>query len=233
MKLGGIQKLTLLDYPEHVACTIFTKGCNLRCPFCHNSSLVMPDLINETEDLPVEDVMEFLEKRKGRLDGVCVTGGEPLLQPDIKEFIKCIKDMGFLVKLDTNGSFPEKLKELVDEHLIDYAAMDIKSSPAEYAKISGTTNPPIERMQESMRILKESGIGYEFRTTIVEEFHNEEVMEDIGKFLAGAPKYYLQRFVDSGELIDEGLHPVKEERLEKFLEIVQKYVPDAKIRGSL
>ena len=232
MRLGGLQKLTLLDFPEHTACTVFTQGCNLRCPFCHNSSLVLPEVAREYDEYDAEEFFDFLKKRTKLLDGVCITGGEPLLQQDIRDFIVRIRDLGFKVKLDTNGSFPEKLKELLDDGLVDYVAMDIKSSLEGYKTIGGVNNPPTDKIRESIKLLKDSNIPYEFRTTIVEEFHNEEVLSDIGKLIEGAPRYYLQRFEDSGMLICEELHPVREEKLHSLLQTVRRYVPNAQIRGG-
>lgn len=233
MKLGGLQKLTLLDYPEHVACTVFTLGCNFRCPYCHNSSLVLPGKVHEEGTVEEEEFFRFLKKRQGLLDGVAITGGEPLLHPDLKEFIKKIRAMGFLVKLDTNGSFPDRLKEILDEGLADYVAMDIKSDIGGYDKVCGLMNPPREKLLESIRILRESGTPHEFRTTVIDELHDEAVFERIGELLEGEKKYFLQRFEDSGELIEEGrYHAPSEEKLKRLLEIVRKKVPEAQIRGG-
>ena len=233
MKLGGLQKLTLLDFPEHVACTVFTWGCNFRCPWCHNSSLVLSDRIHEEGLITEEEFFGFLNKRKGLLDGVAITGGEPLLQPDIREFIMKIRDMGFLVKLDTNGSFPDKLKELLDEHLVDYVAMDIKDPLGSYGKVCGLTDPPVEKLSESIALLKGSGIPYEFRTTVIDEFHDEESMAGIADLIEGAERYFLQRFEDSGELIEEGIyHAPSEEKLMKLLKMVRQKAPSAQIRGG-
>lgn len=233
MRLGGLQKLTLLDFPEHVACTVFTLGCNMRCPFCHNSSLVIPGREHVEGEMEEDEFFSFLNKRKGLLDGVAITGGEPLLQKDIKEFIKKIRDMGLLVKLDTNGSFPDKLKELIDEGLVDYVAMDVKSTMKGYGPICGLKDPPTDRLKESISILMEGKVPYEFRTTVVDEFHDEEVFEGIADLIAGAPRYFLQRFEDSGELIEEDkFHPVSEEKLERLLALVRKKVPAAQIRGG-
>ena len=233
MKLGGLQKLTLLDFPEHVACTVFTLGCNFRCPFCHNSSLVIPGAVHEEGEVEEDEFFKFLKKRQGLLDGVAITGGEPLLHPDIKEFIKKIRALGYLVKLDTNGSFPDRLRELIDEGLVDYVAMDIKAPIEDYGPVCGLMNPPLDKLKESIAILREGKVGYEFRTTIVDEFHDLEAMEKIGELIEGAPKYYLQRFEDSGELIEEGkFHATSEEKLKDLLVQVRKRVPNAEIRGG-
>jgi pyruvate formate lyase activating enzyme len=229
MKIQGLQKLTLLDFPEHVACTVFTVGCNFRCPFCHNASLVV-DIPKETE-ISEEAFFQFLEKRKGVLDGVCVSGGEPLLQPEIEHFIQKIKDMGFAVKLDTNGSFPEKLQFLVEEKLIDYVAMDIKNSPELYPITAGVETLDIVSVEKSVAYLKSNKIPYEFRTTVVKNYHTKEAFEEIGKWIRGAEKYFLQNFVDSGDLINGKTRGCSEEEMKEFLLTVQKHIPQAKLRG--
>ncbi len=199
MNIQGFQKMTLLDYPEKVACTVFTGGCNFRCPFCHNASLVSD--INLKSEFSEEEILDFLQKRQGVLDGVCITGGEPLLQPDIKEFITKIKGLGFKVKLDTNGSFPDKLKELIDEDLIDYVAMDIKNSKGKYLMTAGVTKDIMPSIEKSIKILLENKVDYEFRTTVTAQHHTAEDIENIAKWIAGAKKYFIQGFVDSGEIL--------------------------------
>ncbi len=228
MKIKGLQKLTLLDYPEHVACTIFTSGCNFRCPFCHNASLVLKKDECYLDEL---EVLSFLKKRIGILDAVCISGGEPLLQPDLKEFIKKIKDMGYLVKLDTNGSFPEKLKELVDLKLVDYVAMDIKNSKEKYAKTVGLNRLNMDVIKESVEFLKEGHVPYEFRTTVVQEFHNSQDFEKISHWLKGNERYFLQGFVDSGDLIGDNLHCKLKTDMDKILNQVKLEVPNVKLRG--
>lgn len=229
MKIQGLQKLTLLDYPEHTACTVFTAGCNFRCPFCHNASLVV-DIPKEVE-ISEEEFFSFLEKRVGILDGVCVSGGEPLLQPDIELFIRKIKDMGFAVKLDTNGSFPDKLIGLVEQGLVDYVAMDIKNCLESYAFTAGTESLDVEAIKKSVSYLKEGHVSYEFRTTVVKHYHSKESFEEIGKWLVGTQKYFLQNFVDSGDLIGKNTRGCSEEEMKEFLEITQKCIPNAKLRG--
>ena len=229
MKIHGFQKMTLLDFPGRVACTLFTGGCNLRCPFCHNASLVT-DIDGETE-IKKETILDFLSKRHGLLDGVAITGGEPLLQSDIVEFISEIKNMGFAVKLDTNGTFPEKLKHLVNKKLIDYVAMDIKNSPEKYALTSGLLKFDLKSIKESVDFLLCGNVDFEFRTTIVKEFHTINDIEEIGKLIKGAPKYYLQNFVDSGNLIGENLHPVSKEELQKMKKAVSPFIKNVEIRG--
>lgn len=229
MRIQGLQKTTLLDYPEKVACTVFTAGCNFRCPFCHNASLVV-DIPRETE-ITEETFFRFLKKRQGILDGVCVTGGEPLLQPGIEEFIRKIKELGFAVKLDTNGSFPEKLKCLVEEQLVDYVAMDIKNSLDAYDMTTGTDGRFLKAIEESVAFLKEGYVPYEFRTTVTKDFHTKEQFEKIGQWIQGAEKYFLQSFVDSGDLIDSKICGCDEEEMKEFLNIVKTYVSNVKMRG--
>ena len=229
MKLYGLQKLTLLDFPEKVACTVFLGGCNLRCPFCHNSVLVFPE--PEDETITEDEFFRFLDKRAGVLDGVAVTGGEPLLTPDVLPFLERIKEMGYAVKLDTNGSFPKRLREAVDSGLVDYVAMDIKNSPEKYAATCGLNVFDLSKVQESIRFLMGGRIPYEFRTTVVDEFHEAADMEAIGKWIAGARAYYLQNFVDSGACIREGLHAKSPEELHLFRSLLTKYVPNTQIRG--
>jgi pyruvate formate lyase activating enzyme len=231
MKLAGLQKTTLLDYPGYLAATVFTEGCNFRCPYCHNASLVLgpfrPGGISE------EDFFRFLSARKGLLDGVCVSGGEPLLQHDIKRFLSKIKSMGFLVKLDTNGSFPERLKHLVACGLVDYVAMDIKNAPAKYALTADTTEDVLPNIAESVSFLLSGPVEYEFRTTVVNGFHTEEDFAAIGAWIQGAKRYVLQGFADSGDLIRPGLQgAVDREQLILFAKAVRPYVPSVQIRGE-
>lgn len=229
MKIQGLQKLTLLDYPSKVACTIFTAGCNFRCPFCHNASLVVSP--NENQDISEEEIIKFLKKRIGILDGICITGGEPLLQPDIELFIRKIKELGYDVKLDTNGSFPEQLKRLVLEGLVDYVAMDIKNSKESYAKTIGVEHYELHPIEESVAFLKSGIVPYEFRTTVVRQFHKKADMEGIRDWIAGADRYYLQAFVDSGDLIGEGLSGYEKEQMEAARQIVAEKLEHTFIRG--
>lgn len=231
MRLGGIQKLTLLDYPGVVACTVFTLGCNMRCPFCHNSLLVTKT--DEAEEYPVEDFFAFLEKRRGILDGVCVTGGEPLIHSDAGEFIAKIKALGYKVKLDTNGSFPEKLEEILKSGNVDYVAMDIKNSPEKYAETVGIPGFDVSKIQRSIEIIRSSGVEYEFRTTVVSPLHNAESIAGAAQMVKGSPKYFLQNFVDSGNLINgEGMGALPEEELERALTKAKDFIPGSQIRGE-
>ena len=227
MLIKGLQKTTLLDYPEKVACTVFTGGCNFRCPFCHNASLVKlsdDDLISEDE------FFSFLARRTSILDGVCVTGGEPLLQRDIAEFLGRIKALGFSVKLDTNGSYPDKLAELIRSGLIDYVAMDIKNSKKKYSLTCGV-NIDINKIEESISILANSDIGYEFRTTVVRELHEPSDIEDISKWISNAPKYFLQSFKDSGDILSEGLSAYSDDELREILSLARLHIPTTQLRG--
>ena len=230
MIIKGFAKLTLLDYPGKVACTIFTGGCNFRCPFCHNASLATR--AGEVDTIPEEEVFSLLRKRKGIHDGVCITGGEPLLFGDeLYEFISKIKEMGYAVKLDTNGSFPDKLKILLDAGLLDKVAMDIKNSPEKYGATAGVKDFDISPIFRSVELIKNSGIDYEFRTTVVKELHEASDFESIGKMIEGAKAYFLQSFVDSGDLIGEGMSAMSESELKECLATVRRYVPSAQTRG--
>ncbi len=230
MKLGGLQKLTLLDFPGHTACTVFTKGCNFRCPFCHNASLVLSDR-GECDDVSEEEFFSFLEKRRGILEGVAVTGGEPTLQKDLKEFLGKIKKMGFAVKLDTNGYEPGILSELIAEGLVDYVAMDIKSSPAGYSKAVGKKDFDIGRIEKSINILKSSPIPFEFRTTAVKGLHTAGDFLAIGKWLGNVENYFIQQFVDSGDLIENGYSAFSKEEMTALLTMARVGTPSSKLRG--
>lgn len=228
MKIEAIQKLTLLDYPQKMACTIFTHGCNFRCPFCHNAGLVTE--AQQTE-ISKEEVFKFLSSRKGILEGVCITGGEPLLQEGIEDFIKEIKDMGFLVKLDTNGSFPEKLKSLCKKGLIDCVAMDIKNSKHKYAATVGKKLFDLSAVAESVEFLKKGTVPYEFRTTVTKDFHTAEDLMDIAKWLSGCDAYYLQQFVDSGNLINSTVTGHSDKDLKTMYKELKKVLPCTQLRG--
>ena len=227
MIIKGIQKLTLLDFPGRVACTVFTAGCNFRCPFCHNASLVLggsDGFINENE------IFAFLEARRGRLSGICISGGEPTLQPDLARFIRRVKELGYAVKLDTNGYRPEVLRELLSEGLLDYVAMDIKSSRERYSAVAGV-EVDVSKIEESAALLMSSGVPYEFRTTVVRELHSAEDFPEIGNWLSGAEKFYLKSFVDSGDVISDGLNGYDKKDLQELLNLLKVKIPSAKIRG--
>ena len=228
--LQGMQKLTLLDYPGKVACTIFTGGCNFRCPFCQNSELLP---CHKEGGMNPDEVLAFLEQRRKKhlLDGVCITGGEPLLQDNLADFLRAIKQMGYAVKLDTNGSFPEKLRELVEEGLVDYVAMDIKNSPARYAETTGTTGLYSQAVEQSVKYLLQGHVPYEFRTTVVKEFHTADDFQQMAEWIQGTDAWYLQSFVDSEQVLAEGLHAYEPEEMEAFRQQILPLVPSAKLRG--
>ena len=229
MKLIGLQKMTVLDFPGRVACVVFTFGCNFRCPFCHNASLVMGE---GESDITEEEFFAYLKKRQGILDGVVVTGGEPLLQKDIEDFLRKIKSLGYEIKLDTNGTFPEKLKNIVNEGLVDYVAMDIKNAPEYYAITSGKEDIDLTKIKESVYFLiNEAQVEYEFRTTVIAQFHSESVMDEIGEMIKGAKNYYLQGFVDSGDLIGENLSALPKANMQKMADRVSQYVQNVSLRG--
>ena len=227
MVIKGLQKTTLLDFPTKVACTVFTGGCNFRCPFCHNGTLVKDP--KQFPTIEVSELLAFLDKRKGILDGVCITGGEPLLNKDIASLLREIKARGYAVKLDTNGSFPELLESLIDEGLVDYVAMDIKSSKEKYHLLAGTDKFN-DKIAESVALLLRGKVEYEFRTTVVRELHSLNDFENIGKWISGAEKYYLQLFKNSGDLIEGGFSAYSEDDMKAALEIVKRYIPTAEIR---
>lgn len=229
MQIHGLNKTTLLDYPEQLAATIFTGSCNFRCPFCHNGDLVLNP--SSQPFISEDEIFDFLKKRKGILSGVCITGGEPTLQKDLPIFIKQIKDLGYLVKLDSNGYRPDVLKQLLDDNLLDMIAMDIKSSPKDYAVASGLPSLDIEKIKESVEIIKSSNIDYEFRTTVVKELHNEQTFLDIGDWLKGSRSYALQCYKDSDSVIKHGYHAPSKIDLEHYLSIVQKTIPNTILRG--
>lgn len=231
MKISGIQKLTLLDYPGTVACTLFTAGCNFRCPFCHNAALVLPEQI-EDGSLDEDEVLDFLKKRQGILDGVAITGGEPMLHRDLPELLSKIKALGYKIKLDTNGSNPEMLKEVIERRLIDRVAMDIKNSPEAYGETIGVENFDLAPIEKSKDMLLCGDMDYEFRTTVVKGIHTEESLIEAAKWIKGAKEYYLQQFKDSGNLIlPDGLSAYDEKEMHALAELVREHVPAAEVRG--
>ncbi len=227
MKICGIQKVTLLDFPGHVACTIFLGGCNFNCPYCHNSSLIRSNLADEV--LTKEELYEYLNRRKGLLDGVAITGGEPLLHNEIVDLIKSIKDLGYKVKLDTNGSFPEKLKHLIDEKLVDYVAMDIKNTLEKYPLTIGC-NTDIAKVKESINILMNSDIEYEFRTTVVKDYHEIADFHKIGEMIKYAKRYFIQSYKYQDSVRIKTLSAMTKEELQMCLDIVKEYVKNSSLR---
>ena len=230
MLISGLQKLTLLDYPGRVACTVFTGGCNFRCPFCHNSSLVLPErLAHDTDE---EQVLAFLKKRQGTLDGVAVTGGEPLLHKDIDVFLQKVHELGYKIKLDTNGSFPDRLADIVERGLDDRVAMDIKNAPGLYAATVGVPALDLEAIERSKNYLLAGHIDYEFRTTAVRGLHTAESVREAAKWIAGAKEYYLQQFKDSGDVLRlEGLSAYDEKEMHTLADAAAEYVPAVQVRG--
>lgn len=220
--------MTLLDFPGRVACTVFFGGCDMRCPFCHNAELLdgsAPPVMDE------EELLSFLKKRKGLLDGVAFTGGEPLLQKDLPELAGQIRELGYPVKLDTNGTHPDRLADMIRNGLVQYVAMDIKNCPERYAETAGMNDIDIGPIRESVSILLEGITDYEFRTTTVAELHNDESFEQIGQWINGAKRYYLQRFTDRETVPFEGLHAPTEEQMKHWAAIVRPYVPAVELRG--
>lgn len=230
MLISGLQKLTLLDYPGHVACTVFTGGCNFRCPFCHNAPLVVPERV--AQDTDEDYVLAFLKKRQGVLDGVAVTGGEPLLHKDIPQFLAKVKELGYKIKLDTNGSFPDLLEEIIKSGLADRVAMDIKNSPEGYTLATGIEKPDMASIERSKNLLLHGSTDYEFRTTVVKGIHTAESIRGAAEWISGAKEYYLQQFKDSGDLINkEGLSAFNEEEMHLLAEAASEFVPAVQVRG--
>jgi pyruvate formate lyase activating enzyme len=230
MKLGGLQKTSLIDYPDHICAIVWTVGCNFRCPFCYNPQLVTgnAELISE------KDFFSLLEKRQGVLEAVSITGGEPFLQKDLKDFVKKIKKMGYLVKVDTNGTFPEKLEGFLDEKLIDYIAMDVKAPKNKYHEISGVKTD-VSKIEKSIRIIKEKVPNYEFRTTFIPNLLKKNDIIEIAKWLNGAKNYYIQQFRNNEKLVESGFQknkPYSEKYLEETLKEVKPFFDSCKIRGN-
>ena len=229
MTIHGFQKLTLLDFPGHTACTVFTGGCNLRCPFCHNATLVLNP--SEYPCIPEDEVFDLLNRRKNTLDGVCITGGEPMLMKDLPEFAEKIKSLGFAVKIDTNGTFPKQLKYIVNSGLVDYIAMDIKNSPEKYGITVGKENFDVSPVIESIDFLKQGIVDHEFRTTVCKDFHTADDLVAIAFLLGYGQKYFLQAFKDSGALMNSDISGYTPSQLWEMLKEVKKIIPDAQLRG--
>lgn len=230
MEIHGLQKMTLLDYPGKVACTVFLSGCDFRCPFCHNGELVTGTCPPETDD---QGLLAFLNRRKGLLDGVCVTGGEPLLRPDLPLLLGEIKELGFQVKVDTNGTHPDRLRRLVEEGLVDYVAMDVKNAPERYAETVGVDGLDLARVRESVSFLLEGSVPYEFRTTVVRELHAESDLRSLAEWVAGAEAWFLQSFIDEESVLGGTgrFHAWEPEELRHILPELQRIVPTAALRG--
>lgn len=228
MDIHGLQKLTLLDFPGRVACTVFLAGCDFRCPFCHNSDLVLGGMVPLMDEAAL---LSFLDKRKGLLDGVAITGGEPLLRPDLPALLRTIRAMGYAVKLDTNGGHPAALRAVVDEGLVDYVAMDIKSSPAGYPRAVGLPDFDLAPVRESAAFLMSGAVDYEFRTTAVAELHTDADFTAIGQWLEGARRYFIQCFVPRDSVIQQGLHAPTAAQLDRWADIVRPFIPTVELRG--
>lgn len=229
MKIGGFQKTSLLDYPDRISAIVWTSGCNFRCPFCYNRKLAL----GTTELFPDEELLSFLSKRRGLLEGVVISGGEPLLQDDLADFIKKIKKLGLLVKVDTNGTFPEKLHGLLDQQLVDYVAMDVKAPKGKYRELAGT-NVELDKIDASVELIKTNAPAYEFRTTVVPTLLKKEDIIDIAKWLAGAERYYLQQFKPLSPLVSTTLEqviPYPKEYLVEILAEITRYFKQCSIRG--
>ena len=228
MRIDGLQTLTLLDYPGKVACTVFTSGCNMRCPFCHNASLVCGEVPPFMEK---EEFFAFLKKRTGELDGVCVTGGEPLLQEGLIPFLLEVKEKGFTTKLDTNGLLHDRLRAVVEAGAVDYVAMDIKNCKARYAETAGVPGLDLAPIEKSVQFLMEGSVDYEFRTTVVKELHNKADFDEIGRWLKGAKRYFLQSFKDSGDILSPGLSPMEKADLLEIRDRLRAEIPVVELRG--
>ena len=228
MRIDGLQTLTLLDYPGKVACTVFTSGCNMRCPFCHNASLVCGEVPPFMEK---EEFFAFLKKRTGVLDGVCVTGGEPLLQEGLIPFLLEVKEKGFTTKLDTNGLLHDRLRAVVEVGAVDYVAMDIKNCKARYAETAGVPGLDLAPIEKSVQFLMEGSVDYEFRTTVVKELHNKADFDEIGRWLKGAKRYFLQSFKDSGDILSPGLSPMEKADSLEIRDRLRAEIPGVELRG--
>ena len=228
MRIQGLQKLTLLDYPGKTACTVFLSGCNFRCPFCHNTPLLTADA---ADGMAEEELLAFLKKRRGLLDGVAITGGEPLLRPELPALLEKIKALGYAIKLDTNGAFPEQLEAVVRAGLADYVAMDIKNSPARYAETAGVPELALTPIFRSVSFLLRATVDYEFRTTAVAELHDDASFVQLGDWLMGAKRYFIQCFEPRETVLQAGLRAPSEMQLHRWAELVRPKIPAVKIRG--
>ena len=229
MKLYGMEKLSLVDYDGHIASTVFTGACNFRCGFCHNSPLVLD--VKSLQVISEEEVIDYLKKRKGILDGLCITGGEPTLNSDLPSFCEKVKNIGYNVKIDTNGTNPEMVKYLAENKLADYFAMDIKNDKSNYGEIIGIKNYDTKTVEKTVEFFLTNDYEYEFRTTLIAEYHKKENIEEIGKWIKGAKRYSMQKFKEVNTCISLGLHAVSDEQAKEFLEIIKNYVKESKLRG--
>lgn len=229
MIICGYEKFSMVDYDGNIACTVFTGGCNFRCPFCHNAPLVIGDLAQE--QMNGEEVFDYLQKRKGLVDAVCVTGGEPTLQPDLAEFLQQVRDMGYKTKLDTNGLRPDVVEKILAKGLVDYVAMDVKNSPQKYPLTVGLDRVDISKIQASIDLLNQSGVDHEFRTTLIKEFHTDEDMQAIAAMVKNTPRYFMQKYKDIDGCIAHGYTPVDKADALLFKTYFENTVPHVDLRG--
>lgn len=229
MILCGYEKFSMVDFDGKIACTVFTGGCNFRCPFCHNAPLVVGNL--KSQQIDESEVFDYLQKRKGLVDAVCVTGGEPTLQPDLCDFLAKVRSMGYATKLDTNGLRPDVLKAVLDDKLVDYVAMDVKNSPEKYAHTVGVQNVDMGKILASIQLLKDSGIDFEFRTTLIKEFHTADDVQKIAYLVSGAPRYFMQKYNDNDGCIAHGYTPVPKADAERYKEYFAGKVGFVSLRG--
>lgn len=230
MLISGLQKLTLLDFPGYTACTIFTLGCNLRCPFCQNKSLVLPECFDTGTLLPIPQVFNFLKERRNRLQGVCITGGEPTLQPDLTDFIRQVRKMGYRIKLDTNGTRPDTIQALLQQDLLDYIAMDIKNDLPDYSLLSGK-EVETKQIQTSIDLIKNAGIPYEFRTTVVQDMHSETTFQNIAAMLGHVKNYSLQYYHDSDDVIQQGHRTPSDTEMAQYRRIIETCAGTVFVKG--
>ncbi len=228
MKIFGLEKLSMVDYPGHLCCTVFTGGCNFKCPFCQNSDLVKMQNLHEIDQ---DEIFSYLEKRKGRIDSVCISGGEPTIYSDLPEFVNKIKSLGFLVKLDTNGTNPKMLETLIKKGSIDYVAMDVKNSLSAYAETAGSNYINLDDIKKSVNLLKKNLVDYEFRTTLVKQFHSVTTITEMANWLVGAKKIFLQHFVDNGSCLTKGLNEIEKQQAEQFALILKDKIGLVELRG--
>lgn len=229
MIVCGYEKFSMVDFDGKIACTVFTGGCNFRCPFCHNGALVVGNV--KAEQIDESEVFDYLDKRKGLVDAVCVTGGEPTLQPDLKDFLRKVRQMGYLTKLDTNGLRPDVLNDVLQERLVDYVAMDVKNCLKKYAVTVGLENLDVSKIRQSIDILLNGNVDYEFRTTLIKEFHTEDDVKEIATLIKGAKKYFMQKYKDSDECIAHGFLPIEKEVVEKYKAFFEGKTENVGLRG--
>lgn len=231
MIVCGFEKFSMVDFDGRIACTVFTGGCNFRCPFCHNGALVVGNV--KAQEIDMQNVFDYLKKRKGLVDAVCVTGGEPTMHKDLPDFLREVRNLGYATKLDTNGTNPQMLADVIEEGLVDYVAMDIKNSIAKYPQTIGIDGANLDDILKSVEILKNSGIDYEFRTTVIDEFHTAEDMREIGEWICGSKRYYLQKYKDNEGCISHGYSEVSRQKADEFVKIFEGKVGIVGLRGYL